>query len=171
MEHHEHTVGNPIAITSTVEHEMELALAPASGLNVTAIQEAKEVEETVNNLLSPLELQIAEEKLNNVSPRDIARRLGVSDKVVRIVLARKAVRMYIADVFNSVTAADKEMRMQLMAAMIENKMEEEGVTSGLDLAQLVQMLDSMGRVQEQADTGSQSSIMINILSKLSKNDA
>jgi len=172
MEHHEHVIGEPIDITDKEMKEMEQALVVAdiSEASPEVLAEARSIEVEEVNLLSPLELQIAEEKLNNISPRDIARRLGISDKVVRIVLARNNVRRYIKDIFDSVTSADKEMRMQLMAAMIENKMEDEGINSKLDLAQLIQMLDGMGKVKEQADVGSQGSVMINILNQISKND-
>ena len=132
------------------------------------INEIAIIEEGTTSTLSPLELQIAEEKLNNIAPRNIAQRIGVSDKVVRIVLSRAHVKKYIKEVFDAVTTADKEMRMQLMAAMIEEKMATEGITSKLDLAQLVQMLDSMGKVKEQADVGSQGSVMINILNTLKR---
>jgi DNA-binding CsgD family transcriptional regulator len=188
MEHHEHIIGDPIEITEEDMGRTEMmemggeedaygsimpitvASAPSApnALEETAKQEVASIEQEETALLSPLEMQIAEEKLNNISNRDIARRLGVSDKVVRIVLSRRRVRAYVKDVFDSVTTADKEMRMQLMAAMIENKMEEEGINSKLDLAQLVQMLDTMGKTKEQADLGSQGNVMINILNNLKK---
>ena len=158
-EHKEHIVGaDELEIPEeylpvVTEHPTEVALIE---------------EEYAKTPLSPLELQIAEEKLNNVAPKAIAKRLGISDKVVRIVLARHHVKVYIKDVFESVTAADKDMRMQLMAAMIEEKMATEGISSKLDLAQLVQILDSMGKVKEAADAGSQGSVMINILNSIRK---
>ena len=162
MEHHEHSVGDgEIELT---EEEVELMLPVA--------QHPKEVAAIEDDLethpLSPLEMQVAEEKLNNVAPKAIAKRLGISDKVVRVILSRHHVKKYIKEVFDAVTAADKDMRMQLMAQMIENKMEEEGITSKLDLAQLVQILDGMGKVKEQAAEGSQGSVMINILQSLKR---
>jgi len=166
--HHEHSIGEPIDITESDIKEMEEAINLPVEVTEGLLAEAEVIEEVTTTLLSPLELKVAEEKLNNISPRDIARRLGVSDKVVRIILGRRNVKAYVKDVFDSVTAADKEMRMQLMAQMIENKMEEEGVSSGLDLAQLVQILDNMGKVKESADVGSQNNVMINILNQISK---
>ncbi len=165
MEHHEHIVGEGEIELSDVEVEelsMDLVVSP----HTTEI-ETLELEGMVSPL-SPLELQIAEEKLNNVPIKSIPKRIGVSDKVVRVVLGRNHVKKYIKDVFDSVTSADKEMRMQLMAQMIENKMEEEGISSKLDLAQLVQILDGMGKVKEQAAESSQGSVMINILNTLKK---
>lgn len=164
MEHKEHVMGEDINISvDDIENLPIVSNNEDFSSELQAIEKEAEV-----SPLSPLELSIAEERLNNVSNRDIARRLGVSDKVVRIVLSRHHVRSYIKEVFEAVTTADKELRMQLMASMIENKMAEEGVTSKLDLAQLVQMLDSMGKVKEQADVGSQGSVMINILNTLQK---
>ena len=163
MEHKEHIVGHDELILQESDLDMEIIVSPEFTGELAAIEEELKV-----TPLSPLELQIAEEKLNNIAPRAIAKRLGVSDKVVRIVLARHHVKVYIKDVFDSVTAADKDMRMQLMAAMIEEKMATEGISSKLDLAQLVQIIDSMGKVKEQADTGSQGSVMINILNNIRK---
>ena len=159
--HEEHIVGNgEIEITEELEASLPIV--------VEHPEEVAVIEEEVTSPLSPLELQIAEEKLDNIAPRAISKRLGVSDKVVRIVLARPHVKRYIKDVFDSVTAADKDMRMQLMAALIEQKMAEEGINSKLDLAQLIQILDSMGKVKEAAEAGSQGSVMINILNQIKK---
>ncbi len=162
LEHKEHIVGaEDIEIT---EEDLGMDLVINEHIDeVVALEKELEV-----SPLSPLELQVAEEKLNNIAPKAIAKRLGVSDKVVRVILSRHHVKKYIKEVFDAVTSADKDMRMQLMASLIENKMLEEGVSSKLDLAQLIQMLDSMGKVKEQADTGSQGSVMINILNNLKK---
>ena len=162
-QHLEHFVGeNEIELTEDIEVLLPEVL-PQFPKEIEAITKELEV-----SPLSPLELQIAEEKLNNVAPKAIAKRLGVSDKVVRIVLSRTHVKKYIKEVFDSITSADKDMRMQLMAAMIENKMAEEGISSKLDLAQLIQILDGMGKVKEQSDVGSQGNVMINILNNLQK---
>lgn len=163
MEHHEHIVGEGSIEIDDAELEAMLPVVCEHTEEVALME--KELEVTP---LSPLELQIAEEKLNNITHKDIAKRLGVSDKVVRLVLSRNHVKKYIKEVFESVTAADKEQRMQLMAALIEQKMSEEGITSKLDLAQLIQMLDSMGKVAEQADIGSQGNVMIQILNNIKK---
>jgi len=164
LEHKEHIVGaDEIEIE---DEDLELALPVVINENtkeIVALEKELEV-----SPLSPLEMQIAEEKLNNISHKAIAKRLGVSDKIVRVVLSRSHVKRYIKDVFEAVTSADKDMRMQLMAALIENKMAEEGITSKLDLAQLIQMLDSMGKVKETAEVGSQGSVMINILNNIKK---
>lgn len=161
--HHEHVVGdNEIELEETEEF-FPVAIDPVYKGEVELLEQ-----ELSLSPLSPLEMQIAEEKLNNVTNKDIAKRLGVSDKVVRVVLGRTSVKRYIREVFDSVTSADKEQRMQLMAALIEQKMATEGITSKLDLAQLIQMLDSMGKVKEQADVGSQGNIMVNILNNLRK---
>ena len=164
LEHKEHIVGaDEIEID---EGDLELALPVVVNENVSEIVALeKEMEVTP---LSPLELQIAEEKLNGIAPKDIAKRLGISDRIVRVVLSRGHVKRYIKDVFEAVTSADKDMRMQLMAALIENKMEQEGITSKLDLAQLIQILDSMGKVKETAEVGSQGSVMIQILNNIKK---
>lgn len=164
LDHHEHIVGeDEIELT---EEEMELSLPTVINEHQ---RELEIIEEEIKvSPLSPLELQIAEEKLNGIAPKAIAKRLGVSDKVVRIILGRSHVKKYVKDVFDAVTSADKEHRMQLMAALIENKMTEEGITSKLDLAQLIQILDGMGKVKEQADVGSQGNVMINILNQIKK---
>lgn len=164
MNHNEHIVGEgEIEFSPELEEELNLPVVNEHTQELSVIED-----ELAVSPLSPLEMQIAEEKLNNVAPKAIAIRLGVSDKVVRIILGRMHVKKYIKDVFESVTAADKEQRMQLMAGLIEQKMAEEGVTSKLDLAQLIQILDSMGKVKEQADVGSQGSVMINILNTLKR---
>ena len=163
MQHLEHVVGDGEIEISEEELYLPEVVVNEHTDEILALE--KELEVTP---LSPLEMQIAEEKLNNVTHKAIATRLGVSDKIVRVVLGRTHVKKYIKDVFESVTAADKEQRMQLMAALIEQKMSEEGITSKLDLGTLLQMLDSMGRVKEQADTGSQGSVMINILNQIKK---
>ena len=164
--HHEHIVGEgEIELT---EEEMELSLPSVIPQHPEELA-TLEAELAVSPL-SPLELQIAEEKLNNIAPKAIAKRLGVSMKVVRVILGRTHVKQYVKDVFDAVTAADKNLRMQLMAQMIENKMAEDGINSKLDLAQLVQILDGMGKVKEQAAEGSQGSVMINILQNLRKED-
>ena len=163
MQHLEHVVGDGEIEISEEELYLPEVVVNEHTDEILALE--KELEVTP---LSPLEMQIAEEKLNNVTHKAIATRLGVSDKIVRVVLGRMHVKKYIKDIFESVTAADKEQRMQLMAALIEQKMAEEGITSKLDLAQLIQMLDSMGKVKEQADVGSQGNVMINILNNIRK---
>ena len=162
--HIEHSVGDgEIELT---EEDLQEHLPEVTNVHTKELA-VLEAEASITPL-SPLELQIAEEKLDNIAPRAIAKRLGISDKVVRLVLSRGHVKKYVKDVFDAVTAADKDMRMQLMAAMIEQKMAEEGISSKLDLAQLIQMLDSMGKVKEQAEAGSQGSVMINILNTIKK---
>ena len=163
MQHLEHVVGD--GEIEIAEDELYLPEIVVNEHTDEILALERELEVTP---LSPLEMQIAEEKLNNVTHKAIATRLGVSDKIVRVVLGRMHVKKYIKDIFESVTAADKEQRMQLMAALIEQKMAEEGITSKLDLAQLIQMLDSMGKVKEQADVGSQGNVMINILNNIRK---
>ena len=162
VDHKEHVVGNDV-----IEIEEANLDFPINTLEHT--KELEELEmEVVATPLSPLELAIAEEKLNNISMKAISKRLGVSEKIVRIVLSRRHVKAYIKDIFEEVTAASKDERIQLMASIIANKLEEEGITSKLDLATLLQLQDSMGKVKEQADTGSQNNVMINILNSIRK---
>ena len=164
LKHNEHIVGeDEIEIN---EEEMELSLPVVVNEHTVEVQNIeKEAEVTP---LSPLELEIAEKKLNNIAPNAIAKQLGLSMKVVRIVLGRAHVKKYVKTVFDAVTSADKDIRIQLMASLIANKMEEEGVTSKLDLAQLLAMQDSMLKVQEQSDLGGQNNIMVNILNQIKK---
>ena len=168
MEHHKHILGDneDFNISEEVIEDQLTEIIDINKTEVVAIEEAAQV-----SPLSQLELAIAEEKLNNISNVDIAKRLGISSKVVRIVLGRKHVKAYINDVFESVTAASKEARMQLMAQIIENKMQEDGVTSNLDLAQLIQIMDGMGKLKEQTELGAQNNVMINILNAISKDDS
>ncbi len=169
MEHHEHILGEPILnVTEGMLQEGTDMLPVAIDKEIQ--KEVEIVEAEALNVLSPLEAQIAEEKLNNIAPKDIAKRLGISDKVVRIVLGRRRVQKYIKDVFDSVTAADKENRIQLMAQVIENKIAEEGISSDIDLANLLQMLDSMLKVKEQSDLGTQNNVMINVLNQITKTE-
>jgi len=170
MEHHKHVLGDNEDFNVSEEViERQLVEMPDTDIDrneVRVIEESAQV-----SPLSQLELAIAEEKLNNISNIDIAKRLGISGKVVRIVLGRKHVKEYINDVFESVTAASKEARIQLMAQIIENKMQEEGVTSNLDLAQLIQIMDGMGKLKEQTELGAQNNVMINILNAISKDES
>ena len=164
LKHNEHIVGEDALEIN--EEDLEVNLPMVTNEHGAEVLEVEK--EAMITPLSPLELQLATEKLNNIAPKAIAKRLGVSDKVVRIVLARPHVKKYIKDVFDAVTSADKTHRMQLMAAMIENKMEEEGINSKLDLAQLIQILDGMGKVAETAEVGGQGSVMVNILNQIKK---
>ncbi len=169
MEHHEHILGEPILNVTEGMLQEGADMLPVV-IDKEIQKEVEIVESEALNVLSPLEAQIAEEKLNNIAPKDIAKRLGISDKVVRIVLGRRRVQKYIKDVFDSVTAADKENRIQLMAQVIENKIAEEGISSDVDLANLLQMLDSMLKVKEQSDLGTQNNVMINVLNQITKTE-
>ena len=157
----EHSIGEDFELDLE-----EFAPVPISG---AALDEAKELEQALEiTPLSPLELQIAEERLNNVTPTDISKRLGLPIKVVRSVLARQNVRAYIKDITEAITSSNKDIRIQLMAAIIEKKIAEEGLTSDLDLATLLKMQDDMGKVKEQADLGNQGNVMVNILNSITK---
>jgi len=139
-----------------------------------ALEEAANLLEVVEQdvePLSPLELEVAEERLNGIAFADIAKRLGLSLKVVRLVLGRPRVKAYIKDISESITANNKDVRMAIMSQLIEQKLEEEGLTSKLDLATLLQMQDSMGKVKEQAEVGGQNNVMINILNAISKDNS
>ncbi len=161
-EHQEHIVGED-EIEITEELEASLPIVVEHPEEVALIEEGARLKP-----LSPLELQIAEESLNRVAAKDISKRLGVSLKVVRIVLGRSHVKIYIKDVFEAVSTSNKDIRIQLMSSLIEKKLEEEGLTSKLDLGTLLQMQDSMLKVEEQASLGSQGNIMVNILQAIRK---
>jgi len=137
---------------------------------------SKELEDTVEGLkvLAPLEKEVAMEVVNGVSMKSIATVLDLDLVTVKMIRNRTHVRKFIKEYMNEITLKHKENREELIAQIIEARMnnlgegEDLSTLSNKDTLDLILALDNIQKEKEKATLGTETNQVVNILNLIKK---
>ena len=124
--------------------------------------------------MTPIEREIAFNIAEGVRHNAIAELLGVDVRTVKLISNRARVKAFVTEYVEETTAILKDKREQLLAQIIEaklDKIDNMADASELDIAHLLVMQDNMGKEKEKAklQSGNQNQI-VNILQLIKKDN-
>ena len=172
-EHKAIMLGSDIPNEATIDLDM-------IGTDMNNIRESKYIETSDIErdygrkmlFMTPLEREVAFNLAEGVRHVAIGELLDIDTRTVKIIARRPHVKAFIKEYVEETTAVVKAKREQLLAQIIEaklDKIDDMANASDLDIAQLLMMQDTMGREAEKAklQSGNQNQI-INVLQLIKK---
>jgi len=147
--------------------------------NLPTAQESsysKELDDSIEGLkvLSPIEKEVAMEVVNGVSLKSIGVMLDLDLVTVKMIRNRKHVRKFIREYLDDVSTKRKENREELIAQIIEARVnnlgegEDMSSLSNKDTLDLILALDNIQKEKEKAQLGTKDNQVVNILNLIKK---